>query len=485
MNAKLRALSLTFAVLCLGSCAVGPTYGQPALPADARQTAVSFDASVESKEGTPDAWWRLYNDPVLDGLLNEAFAANFDLKAAEANLAAARAILEGAKVARYPATGLSAATTRGRNPNTDQILELTGREPKTSWVYDASFDMSYEVDLFGRVRRTIEAAGAEAGAAAAARDDLKVTLAAETTRAYVAVCSLGEEISVAERNLALVSDQARMTEGRRQVGASSEFDLTRAQAEVAAVRARIPPLENRRRAARFQLAALIGRVPSAAPTDGLNCAAPPPRLASLIPVGDGAMLLRRRPDIREAERELAAATAGIGIATADLYPRIRLLGLFGSVSDDFHNLGTSAGGFWQVGPSISWQFPNMAGTLARIRQRKAGAAGALAHFQSVVPQALEETEQTLATYSAELEHHAGLLELEVRSRHAYELADQQFRAGAISNLDLLTAEEALVAAEEQVAVSDAAVVQDQVAIFKALGGGWATESGRVEADIHR
>jgi len=476
-NAKLRALNVAFAVLCLGSCAVGPNYVQPALPVGAQQTAVSFDASVESKEGTPDAWWRLYNDPVLDGLLNEAFAANFDLKAAEANLAAARAILEGAKVARYPTTELSAASIRGRDPNTNQILGLTGREPRTQWVYDASFDMSYELDLFGRVRRTIEAARAEASAAAAARDDLKVTLAAETTRAYVAVCALGEQIAVAQRNLALVSDQARMTEGRRQAGASSEFDVTRAQALVAGVRARIPPLEGRRRAARFQLAALIGRVPSAAPTDVLNCTVPP-RLASLIPVGDGAMLLRRRPDIRESERVLAAATAGIGIATADLYPRVRLLGLFGSVSDDFHNLGTSAGGFWQAGPSISWQFPNMAGTLARIRQRRAGAAGALAHFESVVLQALGETEQTLATYSAELEHHADLLELEARSRHAYELANQQFRSGAISNLDLLTAEEALVAAEEQVAVSDAAVVQDQVAVFKALGGGWATEVGR-------
>ena len=476
MNAKLRALNVSVTVLFLGSCAVGPNYVQPALPAGAQQTAVSFDASVESRERTPDAWWRLYNDPVLDGLLNEAFAANFDLKVAEANLAGARAILEGAKVARYPSTGLSADTTRGRNPDIDQILELTGRPPQTTWVYDASFDMSYEVDLFGRVRRTIEAARAEAAAAAAARDDLKVTLAAETTRAYVEVCSLGEEISVVEHNLALVSDQARMTEGRRQAGASSEFDVTRAQALVAAVHAKIPPLEGRRRAARFQLAALIGRVPSVAPTDVLTCTAPP-RLTSLIPVGDGATLLRRRPDIREAERDLAAATAGIGIATADLYPRVRLLGLFGSVANDFHDLGTSAGGFWQVGPSISWQFPNMAGTLARIRQRRAGAAGALAHFESVVLLALKETEQTLDTYSAELEHHAGLVEFETRSRHAFELANQQFRSGSISNLDLLTAEEALVVAEEEVAVSDAAVVQDQVAIFKALGGGWASGVG--------
>ncbi len=460
---------------CLAACAVGPEYVPPKPPAATTAGFVSFKESLERLSPPPDAWWRLYDDPALDALVMESFAANYDLKTAEGNLSAARSILEGARVALYPTTEVVASGTYGRDARTNEILELTRRRPVTDWTYDALLDVSYEVDLFGRVRHSIEAAQANAGAVAAARDALKVTIAAETARAYADVCTLGEQIAVAEHNVSVVSREEQITQARHDAGANSDFDVVRAQALVAQVRATLPPLLGQRRAALFELAVLLGRAPNAAPVEFLKCVTPP-RLTSLVPVGDGALLLRRRPDIREAERKLATATAEIGVTTADLFPRVSLLGLYGGVSDRIPLLGTDKALTWGVGPAVSWQFPNLSGPLAAVHQAKAGADAALAHFDSVVLQALKETEQSLSTYEAELDHHERLVELQAKSQKAFELASTQFAAGSVSNLDLLTSEQSLVSADALVAQSDAAIVQDQIAVFKALGGGWASDS---------
>jgi outer membrane protein TolC len=189
-------------------------------------------------------------------------------------------------------------------------------------------------------------------------------------------------------------------------------------------------------------------------------------------VGDGAALLKRRPDVRLADRRLAAATARVGVATADLYPRISLTGLYGGASADIGGLAAERGLTWGVGPSISWTFPNIMGTEARIHLAKAGAAGALAGFDSTVLQALKETEQALAIYSAELDHRQALADAEDKAQAAFDIAHGEFLAGSVSTLDLLTSEQALVSANAATAASDAALAQDQIAVFKALGGGW-------------
>jgi outer membrane protein TolC len=198
----------------------------------------------------------------------------------------------------------------------------------------------------------------------------------------------------------------------------------------------------------------------------------PPLLKALLPAGDGASLLRRRPDIRAADRRLAAAVAQIGVATADLYPRFSLTALYGSVATPWPLLDTSYGQTWAINPSIDWSFPIQTGLRARVMQTKAEAAAALAHFDSVVLTALKETAQALSNYAAEVDHHAALAAARAEAQRAFELAHGQFVAGAVSNLDLLNSEQTLVAAEAAVAVSDMAMVQDQIAVFKALGGGW-------------
>ena len=188
----------------------------------------------------------------------------------------------------------------------------------------------------------------------------------------------------------------------------------------------------------------------------------------LIPVGDGSELIKRRPDERQADRRLAVATAKIGVATADLYPTIHLVGLYGGAAVQLSQLNTNEGRTWGVGPSISWTFPNMATPRARVRQAKAEQAAALASFDGVVLTALKETEQALALYSAALDNRQALGDAQDKVHTAFNIAHNQFIAGALSNLDLLTTEQSLVAVDAAVAASDAALVQDQIAVFKAL-----------------
>ncbi len=427
--------------------------------------------AAETSDEPRDDWWRLYQDARLDQFLDEAFSANTDLAAATANLAAASALLTAARAGRYPATAVATGGIYGRDAATDEILELGGHPPQTLWIFDDLLEVSYEIDLFGRVRRTVEATRAGTEAAAAARDSLRVVVAAETIRAYADVCALGAQIDVAQRSLRIVSREADIAESRHEAGANSEFDVVRAQGLVAQIRATLPPLEGQRRAALFQLAAVLGRTPANAPLDVGECVTVP-HLAALMPVGDGAQLLKRRPDVRQAERALAAATARIGVATADLYPTIGFRGLYGGVATQVSELGTAQGLAWGIGPSVTWSFPNQSIPRARIKQAEAAAAAALATFDSTVLRALKEAEQALAIYAAELRGRDALAQAQERAHRAFEMARDELLAGAVSSLDLLTAEQTVVTADAAVAASDTAMIRDEISVFKALGGGW-------------
>jgi NodT family efflux transporter outer membrane factor (OMF) lipoprotein len=464
--------AVAFAGLFLiAGCTLGPNYRAPAPAPGSDAPLVSVVPSAETTAEPPDDWWRLYHDATLDKLLDEAFKANADLRTAEANLQASRAVLEGARDALFPQTTAQAQAIRGRDAGTDEILALTGRRPQTIWIYEAVLSVGYELDYLGHVRRSIEAARADTDAVAAAHDSVKITVAAETARAYAQVCALGEELQVARHSLDVVSREAEITVHRNEAGANSQFDVVRAEGLVAQVRASIPPLAGQRRSALFQLAALLGRTPTMAPVEVNECVMPP-HLTDLIPVGDGAALIKRRPDVRQADRRVAAATARIGVATADLYPKITLKGLLGSVTPELSEFTSTDARTWGIGPSITWTFPNMGGPRARVRGAKATAAAALASFDSVVLQALKETEQALATYGSELERRQALADAQDKAHQAFDMAHNQFLAGALSNLDLLTTEQSLIAADAAVASSDSALIQDQIAVFRALGGGW-------------
>jgi len=460
---------------CLAACQVGPNYKPPVAPSGSEAALVSLDRALETPVAPPDAWWRLYDDPRLDPLVQEALRANRDLAAADANLAAARAALTGVRAAQLPSTELITGAVRGRDPVTEEIVQFNGHPPVTLWLFESLFQASYEVDLFGRIHRSIERTSADADSVLAARDGARVLIAAEVTRAYAQICALGEELGVARHSLQIVTREAEISEQRFSAGGNSQLDVERARALVAQVSATIPQLQGLRRTALFELTALLGRTPANAPTD-LDTCVTPPRLTAPIPVGDGRALLSRRPDVRQAERHLAAATAAIGVATADLYPAIRLSAFYGGASTEFSRLTTNPAEIWGVGPSISWNFPNQVGPRARVRQSKAQQAAALASFDSVVLNALKETEQALSAYHAALDNRRALVDAQHRIHRSFDIARDEYAAGSVSSLDLLTTEQSLVALDADVASTDAALVQDQIAVFKSLGGGWQADA---------
>jgi NodT family efflux transporter outer membrane factor (OMF) lipoprotein len=437
----------------------------PSTPTSAAGSFVSAAPAIAAADAPPPNWWRLYNDPVLDRLVTQALAANKDIEVAAANLMQARALLSEARAGRYPTTDLSGGATYGRSG-------ATGSTPPSNIgvVYDAGFAASYEVDLFGRIRRTIESARANVDVAQAAEDVLRVSIAAQTAQAYADVCAYAEQDQVAHQSLEVVTGTYNLTVTQRSAGAASDFDVARAGALVQQTRATIPTVEGQRRAALFELAVLTGRPPAEIPTDAAQCRVPP-RLTTPLPVGDGTALLRRRPDVRQAERRLASDVAQIGVATAALYPTVTLGGSVSSAGPA-GEFGTARSVSFGIGPLISWSFPNQAVARARIEEARAGASGALASFDSTVLQALNDAEQTLTAYGAELDRHAALVAARDQNAEAYRLAQVRYQAGSSSFLDLLTTESSLVAAETALASSDEALSTDQIAVFRALGGGW-------------
>ncbi|HHG4644868.1 TPA: efflux transporter outer membrane subunit [Pseudomonas aeruginosa] len=457
-------MAIAVAVITAG-CASGPDYHAPATPETAAGPFVSKPADTDTAASLPADWWKLYDDPALDNLVQEALLANTNLRVTLANLDRARAIYKEARGGLFPSTNVSAGAGYGRDQTT---WTGTGQAP-TQWSYSGGLDVSYELDLFGRVRRDIEAARDDTDAVAAAHDAAKVVVVAETTRAYVDACTYGESIDVAHSSIELAQRSLDLISRQEHAGSASHLDVERAGVTLAQARAALPPLQGQRDAALFELAALMGRTPSEVPESARVCTQAP-EIAGALPIGDGTALLRRRPDVRQAERQLAADTARIGVAVADLYPRVTL-GASGNYLRNDYLKGNRTWSF-SLGPLISWSFPNTVVARSRIAQAKAQNAASLASFDGAVLNALKESEQSLSAYGAAMQQREALIEARNRTENAFRLADQRYHAGSISYLDVIVAQTSLINAKSQVAAADQRVGSTRVSVFKALGGGW-------------
>lgn len=472
-----KAVTLLTLAALAACTTVGPDYRVPPDAvigrAAARAPLMGAAEAPFASDPLPADWWRLYRDPVLDRLIAKAFGANAELRIAAANLARAHAVLEEAEEHKRPEVEMSAAPLYGRIAGAS--IGVPEQLPRTG-IYEGDIKVAWQVDMWGRIRRAIEAAHADQEAAQAADDLAHAMVAADTTRAYADACSAGYQLSVARRSVALQQEFARLTAERVRRGRGIAIDNSRAQAQLEQLRANLPPLEARRRTALYRLAVLTGEVPSQFPQDVAQCATPP-RVASTIPVGDGAALLRRRPDVRQAERRLAAATARIGVATAELYPNITLGASFGGVGfmEQFGDAGT-----WKfaLGPLVSWSLPALSPARVHIAQAEAGAAAALARFDAVVLNALREVESALTVYARELDRNTSLRA--ARDQHA--LASRQaarlYQAGRTGFLSALDADRNLANAESMLAASSAQLAADQAQLFLALGGGWENAAAR-------
>ena len=457
---------------CLGlaACEVGPDYllpdtAQVNAPVAQGAFVAAQNAAFAARDPDPQ-WWHLYRSAVLDSYIAQALTANTDLRVADANLERAHALLEAAKAERQPNVAFNFNPVYGQL-SAEQYL--VPRMIPTSVFYDLGLTASYEVDLFGRIKRGIEAARAEDEAAVAARDLVRVTVAAAVTGAYTDYCSAGEELASARRTVALERHRLIFVRQLFVAGRGTRLDVTELAGDVAQVESSIPIFEAERRNALFRIATLTSHppeTPGIAIADCRNAGV----LAVPIPVGDGASLLRRRPDVREAERLLAAETANIGVATADLYPDVTLgasVGSTGVMQDIFKPLTNRYG----VGPGVTWEL-NQSAARARIKEAKAEARAALARFDGVVLGALREIETALNNYTHALDSDEKLGVARARAAEAYADAVQLQAAGRTDSLNTLDAERTLAAAEAAVAASKSEIANDQVALFLALGGGW-------------
>jgi NodT family efflux transporter outer membrane factor (OMF) lipoprotein len=468
---KKNRLAVAFCLaLTLAGCTVGPNYKLPSAAVVNAPAAEGPFHGAQIKAVTsaalPGHWWRLYKDPRLDALIEQTLAANTDLRVAEANLERSRNLLEAAKAAREPdvAIGLGANETE----RSAEAYVHNGPIPERG-LYDVGISVSYDLDLFGRLKRGVEAASAEAEVAQAARDLARVNVAAQTVQAYAEICDAGAELAVTRRLLQLQAQNVALMQRMAQGGRSIKIDVVRQEEQQDQLRATVPAFTARQARALYRLAVLAGRPPGQFDATLTDCHAAL-RMTTPMPVGDGESLLRRRPDVRAAERRLAAATAEIGVETAALYPTVQLgasLGSTGAIKDFVSPLTQR----YSAGPVISWHL-NHSVARARIAAANADAKAELARFDAVVLKALEETEAALAVYARDLDRQS---ELEAGLTHARKLAEaahEMQSAGRTNAVATLTAERAFASAEQTLAVNQSQISRDQIALFLALGGGW-------------
>ena len=462
-----QILLASISALALSACAAGPDFVAPVAPPKSAGAFIGTASPAVSTAQADDRWWQLYRDPTLDQLVADALAANTDIRVAVARLDRARASLRGVRSDRLPQTTIGATGDYGRTPDSQR---LPGSKAEGD-SYDVGLSIAYEVDLAGRVRRNIEAARGDVRAADADADAVRVAVVAATTRAYVDAASSAERLDVAKRIVDLLDKSATLTGKRVEAGRAAKLDLVRIQTLRDQRAALVPAIEAQRQAALFRLATLTGRTPQELPAIAA-ARTDTPHLDQPIPVGDGQALLARRPDVRAAEQRLAAATARIGVATAELYPRISLGGSVGSSSTSIGDLFGGGALRFLLGPLISWSFPNQEAARARIAESEADSRAALAQFDGTVLQALEETETALAAYQGELQRRTALQSARDGAEAAARITRARQREGQIDFLEVLDAERTFADTDADLAASDARIASAQIDLFRSLGGGW-------------
>jgi len=463
-----RFILTPLAAAILSACAVGPDYQAP--PTKAADKFDGIESTYTPQEGVAH-FWNNFDDATLGRLVDEATKSNYDVRIALSRVAEARALRRDSAFDLAPSINAGGGYTKTKFAQ-DQAIAGT---PRHTELYDAGFDAFWELDFFGRVRRGVEASSAELGAVEAAERDALVIVTAEVTRTYFELRGFQQQLDVAQRNVVNQQSTLDLAKARLEAGSGTEFDTARAQAQLSATLGTIAPLEAAVARSIHRLSVLVGREPGAlraelAPTRNL------PALPGIVPVGDPAGLLRRRPDIRVAERQLAGATARIGVAVADLFPRVTFTGSTGYVSATSGGLGDSGSEAYTIAPGISWAIFDLGHVQARIAASKAQREGSLLQYEKTVLNALEETENSLVTHARardRLVHDEAAFRA---SSTAAGLARVRYENGASDFLQVLDAERTLLESEDRLARSRTEAATSLIAVYKALGGGWQAGS---------
>ncbi|MFP3848490.1 efflux transporter outer membrane subunit [Pseudomonas sp. W5-01] len=469
MKHRARLLTVGMGLLLSACTVVGPDYTLPEKAAVNRpdlQGELAGSSTNVVSAPVPADWWRLYHDPKLDELVGQALVSSTDLRVAAANLQRARFQMNEADAAG----GWSGTAKAGaqRLQESGQAYLQPEKVPVAN-VGDVGLTTSYQFDLFGVLQRGIEAAQANADATQAAADTARITLVADVVRAYTQVCAANEERNIALHSLDLQKQGLSLTQRLRDAGRGDETQVTRSQTQFRSLRADLPRYEAAQKSALYRLSMLLARPLNQLPQGVAECAELP-HIAQVMPVGDGAALLKRRPDVRQAERRLAMSTAAIGVATGELYPDISIGATVGTVGI-LDELGDPSTNRWGFGGVINWTIPSN-GARARIHIAEASNQVALARFDGVVLNAIREAQTGLSQYTALLERRDALVETEESARQAADQTHRFFLAGRESFLADLQATRAYTDVTAQLAAANTQVAMGQIDLFLALGGGW-------------
>jgi multidrug efflux system outer membrane protein len=445
---------------------VGPKYVAPNPAAAALLGAAPETVSTETAPAA--AWWGVFEDPVLDGLIQRSIEGNLDLKQAQARVRQARSLFKDARLDYLPRVTSDATYNR-----TDEQIPGFGSSRQLVESADIGFDAAWEIDLFGRVRHSVDAARSEAGAADADARAARLTVMAEVARNYFELRGAQARLAVARENAGTQQETLRLTQVRFEVGRGDPVDVDSAKARLNATEATIPDLTAQEARARYRLAVLLGQRPGALDETLKPLADPAPGLVKPLPIGDAAQFLRRRPDVQAAEWRLRAETARTGVATADLFPRIKVTGFVGLLSGDVSTLFAHGAQAWSVAPQVTWPALDIGGAHARLKAQEARQDEVLASYDQTVLTAVEDLENALTAYRQQQLRIVSLVKQVDASREAAKLARVRYKEGSTDFLVLLDAERTRLAAEDDLTAAQTAANTDIVAIYKALGGGWS------------
>lgn len=463
-------------LVTLSGCAVGPDYKRPetkvpgawdgqnvVTPEQPSKTNINPVALVE--------WWGAFNDPLLNSLVEKAVRANLDVRLAEARIRQARASLGVAGAPLWPEVDASALYQRSQGSSEVAAGGAVATFGGLRNLWQAGLDATWEVDIFGGTRRSVEAAGADLQAAVEDRRDVLVTLVGDVGNNYLNLRGFQQQIAIARENLGAQKHTADITQKRHDAGFVGGLDVANAKAQVATTEATIPVFESSARAAIYNLGVLLGREPAALEKE-LAKANPIPPTPPEIPVGLPSDLLRRRPDIRRAEAQLHAATARIGVATADLFPKFNLAGSYGLSAIEVLRLGRPTSNFWSWGPTVTW--PIFAGgrIIYNIKVQDALQEQALLTYEKTVLTALKDVETALVAYAKEQQRRKSLIIAVANNRKAVDLAMTLYLAGKSDFLNVLIAQRSLFTNQDALVQSTRTVDTNLIALYKALGGGW-------------
>lgn len=478
MKRTSRNLGLVLVLLSLAGCTVGPDYVRPVITTPQAFTQASPAAPTVAPAPAPaidPAWWTVFEDPHLVRLVETAVEDNLDLALARTRVRQARALRRATASRGRPELGVGASgqVARLSENGAGGVAELAERGllDVDQELYEAGFDAAWELDFFGKIRRAREGSSARLEAAVEGRRGVLLAVIAEVARTYVELRGGQRRLAVAEKNVGLQARTLELVEAKHRAGLVPGLDLERARAQLATTRAGVPPLRAAIRAAAFRLAVLTGRPPAALLGELLE-SAPLPARPELVPTGLPSELLRRRPDLRRAERQLHAATADVGVAVAELYPSFSLTGSAGVESVSFTDLFRSSSGVFAFGPRIRWPLFQGGRLRAAIDAAEAGRDGALLAYRQALLLALEDVEGALVAYAeAELARER-LAEAVQASERSVELSRVLYRKGLTDFLTVLDAERTLTDVEDRLIAGETEVVSRVVALYKALGGGW-------------